>query len=100
MSKFLIAIALTAVLACGGKKQPAPSEPSNTSSTEPANGSASQGGGEPMTMSPADCTAKGGQVKGDIGDGKVACAAGELNLGRVRQGIEGAICCGPATATP
>lgn len=44
-------------------------------------------------MSPEECTAKGGQVKGDIGDGKVACGTGEKEIGRVNQGIEGAICC-------
>ena len=50
-------------------------------------------------MAPEDCIAKGGQVKGDIGDGKVACAEGEQDLGRVNQGIEGAVCCAPP-ATP
>jgi hypothetical protein len=82
MSKLLLAFALLA--ACGGKKQPAPAEPA-PSQTEPA------------AMSPEECTAKGGQVKGDIGDGKVACDAGQRELGRVQQGIEGAICCAAAT---
>jgi hypothetical protein len=87
MSKLLIAFALLAA-ACGGKKQPAPAEPApQPSPTEQA------------AMSPEDCTAKGGQVKGDIGDGKVACDAGQRELGRVQQGIEGAICCA-AAATP
>jgi hypothetical protein len=49
-------------------------------------------------MEPGDCTAQGGEVRGDIGDGKIACAAGERELGRVNQGIEGAICCAPAAA--
>ena len=44
-------------------------------------------------MSPDECTGKGGEVRGDIGDGKVACAEGEQDLGRVNQGIEGAVCC-------
>lgn len=46
-------------------------------------------------MAPEECTAKGGQVKGDIGDGKVACDEGHRDLGRVNQGIEGAVCCAP-----
>jgi hypothetical protein len=79
MSKYLIAFAL---FACGGNKQPAPSEPAPQQSTP-----------EPAAMSPEECTAQGGQVKGDIGDGKVACDAGQRELGRVNQGIEGAICC-------
>jgi hypothetical protein len=51
-------------------------------------------------MEPDQCTAQGGQVRGDIGDGKIACAEGERELGRVRQGIEGAICCAAAATTP
>ena len=84
MSKYLIAIALS-VAACGGKKQPPASE------APPATPSAT-----PMT--PEECTAKGGQVKGDIGDGKVKCADNERDLGRVNQGIEGAVCCVPPAA--
>ncbi|HEY5925965.1 MAG TPA: hypothetical protein VIV11_29960 [Kofleriaceae bacterium] len=85
MSKYLIAFALT-IAACGGKKEPPPSEPA-----APATPSST-----PMT--PEECVAKGGQVKGDIGDGKVACAEGERDLGRVNQGIEGAVCCASAAA--
>jgi hypothetical protein len=44
-------------------------------------------------MQPDECIAKGGYVKGDIGDGKVACTDGEKDLGRVAQGVEGAVCC-------
>lgn len=50
---------------------------------------------EPIAMSPDECTSKGGQVKGDIGDGKVACDADQRDLGRVNQGVEGAVCCAP-----
>ena len=81
MSKLLIAFALFAA-ACGGDKKPAPSEPAPTPS-------------EPAAMTPDECTAQGGVVKGDIGDGKVACDTGQRELGRVNQGIEGAICCKP-----
>ncbi len=77
MRKLALGLALF-VTACGGAQQPAPEAP-------PA-----AGGG---AMSPEDCEAKGGYVKGDIGDGKVACAEDETQLGRVAQGIEGAVCC-------
>ncbi len=86
MSKHLIAFVLT-VAACGGSKQPDP----QTAPAPPAPTSA---------MAPEECTAKGGEVRGDIGDGKVACAAGETDLGRVNQGIEGAVCCAPPAAAP
>ena len=49
----------------------------------------------PGVMTPEDCTAKGGKVKNDIGDGKVACADGERELGKVKTGIEGGVCCAP-----
>ena len=87
MSKLLIAFALLAA-SCGGSKQP-PSEPAPAPSPVPS-------GPDPAAMSPEECTAQGGQVKGDIGDGKVACDAGQRDLGRVNQGIEGAVCCAAA----
>ncbi|MBA3541377.1 MAG: hypothetical protein H0T79_17325 [Deltaproteobacteria bacterium] len=83
MSNYLIACVLT-LAACGGKQQP--TSQAAPSPSEPA---------APMT--PDACTAQGGQVRGDIGDGKIACAEGERELGRVSQGIEGAICCLAAT---
>lgn len=87
MSNYLIAL-LLAVAACGGSK-PAPTSSPPPSPSEPA-----------AVMMPDECTAKGGQVRGDIGDGKVACAEGERDLGRVNQGIEGAICCAAPVPTP
>lgn len=86
MSNHLIAFVLT-IAACGGSKQPpAQTAPVPASPGEPA-----------AAITPDECTEKGGQVRGDIGDGKVACAEGERELGRVNQGIEGAICCAPST---
>lgn len=85
MSKFFLSLVFVA--ACGGSKQPAPTGPS-PSTEAPA----------PTAMSPEECTAQGGQVKGDIGDGKVACNEGDRDLGRVNQGIEGAVCCAPPAA--
>lgn len=46
---------------------------------------------EPMT--PEACTGQGGEVRGDIGDGKIACNEGEQDLGKVKTGIEGGVCC-------
>jgi hypothetical protein len=88
MNKLVIVVALAA---CGGKKQAAP--PANAGTGEAAQPVPT---GDGTAMSPEQCTAQGGQVKGDIGDGKVACAEGERDLGRVNQGIEGAVCCAPA----
>ncbi len=85
MSNHLIAFVLT-IAACGGSKQPAPQQTPPPAPAEPA-----------AAMSPEECTAKGGQVRGDIGDGKVACTEGERDLGRVNQGIEGAVCCAGAS---
>ena len=95
-----LAASLLAIAACGGSSAQ-PAEP-----TEPAPAVPSDAPAEPTSETPADttaamtpdqCTTDGGQVRGDIGDGKIACADGERELGRVAQGIEGAICCAPAT---
>jgi hypothetical protein len=52
-------------------------------------------GGITSASTPEECECLGGTVKGDIGDGKVACAEGERELGRIPLGIEGSICCAP-----
>jgi hypothetical protein len=72
---------LVFLIGCGG------------SSSKPAPGP----GPAPVAMlTPEQCTRQGGEVRGDIGDGKIACAQGERELGRVPLGIEGSICCAPA----
>ena len=91
----MIKLALTfafvsALAACGGSKKEESTTPPAGEATPPPD---TQGTGTPM--SPEECTAKGGMVKGDIGDGKVACDEGQQDLGRVNQGIEGAVCCAP-----
>lgn len=70
-----------------GTTQPAPTDPQPTETAPPT----------PGVMTPEDCTAKGGKVKGDIGDGKVACGEGERELGKVKTGIEGGVCCAAPT---
>ncbi len=96
---------LLAALACGASKpaEPAPNTVTNgtsgTSGTEtPA---PSSEGCEPREAAPTtaeECTCAGGVVHGDIGDGKIACSPDEVELGRIQQGIEGAVCCRPAAA--
>jgi hypothetical protein len=84
----LTAIAFSVLLAaCGGKSKPA--EPAN--SEPPATTDTAGSAATPMES--AACTEQGGQVRGDIGDGQIKCAEDEETLGRVNQGIEGAICC-------
>jgi hypothetical protein len=77
------------LIACGSSK-PAP-----TPAPAPAPGLAPES--PPVAMlTPDQCTQQGGEVRGDIGDGKIACNDGERELGRVPLGIEGSICCAPA----
>jgi hypothetical protein len=83
-----ILCSLVFAAACGGKSAPA-----SEAKAEPTTAPAAAG-----TITPEDCTTKGGQVRGDIGDGQVKCGDGERELGRVMQGIEGAICCAPEGA--
>lgn len=82
-----------ALAACASKSTPAPTEPAPTEAPAAGDG---PGVAPSAAMAPGACTAQGGEVRGDIGDGKIACAAGERDLGRVAQGIEGAVCCAPA----
>jgi hypothetical protein len=73
------------VLGCGPRPAHAP-EPSS-------GGDASEACGQGAPSTPAHCECLGGYVRGDIGDGQVACPQGETELERVNQGIEGAVCC-------
>jgi hypothetical protein len=55
---------------------------------------------EPTVLSVQECEDAGAVVRGDIGDGQIACASGETELGRVRTGIEGGVCCERIVLTP
>ncbi len=80
-----LVITLAFLIGCGSSK-PAP-EPGRTPGPGPA---------QTATLTPEQCTQQGGEVRGDIGDGRIACAQGERELGRVPVGIEGSICCAPS----
>lgn len=50
------------------------------------------------TMTDAECTAQGGTVVGDIGDGAIhradyVCPSGSAPIGTIPVGIEGSVCC-------
>ncbi len=89
--KTVLSLVFVVVAACGGKS----SEPAPIVSPQPRPAAETS-----SAISPEQCVAKGGQVRGDIGDGKIACAAGERDLGRVSTGIEGGVCCAPPVAAP
>ena len=90
--RFLALVCTLALVACsGGSKQPVTPAPDPVTTTPPADPNQT-GNAEPLTAE--QCTAKGGEVRGDIGDGKIACAEGEKELGKVATGVEGGICCG------
>jgi hypothetical protein len=89
----LAAMALGSLSIAGACSSTKPA--SESGSETPSEGSESPGAdcGAHALQSPEHCTCLGGYVKGDIGDGNVACAEGETELERVQQGIEGAVCC-------
>lgn len=79
---------LLMVVALGCSPARAPQEASSGAGSE-----ASEACGEGAPATPEHCECLGGYVRGDIGDGHVACPQGETELERVRQGVEGAVCC-------
>ncbi len=98
--KVTCALPLLMAVACGSSK-PAEGGTETAQSSGNETPSDGTGGGCSLRGAPTtaeECTCAGGVVHGDIGDGKVACGEGETELGRIQQGIEGAVCCGPASA--
>jgi len=85
--------------ACAHKAEPPPAAPPTfeQAAAQPAaqasSDTSSRACGQAAANTPAHCECLGGYVRGDIGDGKVACPQGETALERVQQGIEGAVCC-------
>jgi predicted small lipoprotein YifL len=81
------------VFALAGCGSPSPSEPppDQTAGEEDETS-------ERASMTAEECTAQGGDVVGDIGDGAVhrpdyLCPSGEPPIGTVPLGIEGSVCC-------
>lgn len=88
----LLALGSWFALASGcSSAKPAPEQATETPTAGNEGSSTDCGASAPQ--SPEHCECLGGYVKGDIGDGKVACTDGETELERVQQGIEGAVCC-------
>ncbi len=89
-----LAFSFALLAACsGGNTQPPTSpapEPTPTQAPPPPDPSQA---GSAEAMAPETCTQQGGEVRGDIGDGQIACAEGETELGKVTTGIEGGVCC-------
>ena len=100
MKRFLAcALVLTA---CGSSSSGAATSDTTTSDTtseevaEPTETS----GDERPSMTSEECTAAGGTMVGDIGDGAIhrpeyRCANGQPPIAMVPLGIEGSVCCGP-----
>jgi hypothetical protein len=87
---------LVLVVGCGGSSSssPPPAE-SETTGSEPVD---TVSGTSRPSMTDAECTAQGGTVVGDIGDGAIhrddyVCPSGVAPIGTVPVGIEGSVCC-------
>ncbi|WP_236519354.1 hypothetical protein [Sandaracinus amylolyticus] len=96
-------LALVLVIGCGGGSSSSQesttggettgNEPAGESQTEPGSGAT-----ERALLTPDECTAQGGTVVGDIGDGATlrpdyVCPSGGAPIGNVPSGIEGSVCC-------
>lgn len=94
MKNLLLAALVVSAVACGSKSTPPPAEPENTdTSVAPT---------PTPTATPTtgeECEAAGYTVVGDIGDGKVRCPDGMEEVSRIQHGIEGGVCCKPASDT-
>ena len=86
-------------IACGGSTPPAegPTDGATETPADPAPADGVSAGDtdckQHAANSPEHCECLGGYVKGDIGDGKVACTDGDTEIERTNSGIEGAVCC-------
>jgi len=84
------ALALAFLLPARGPKPPTPEPVGEPSACE----------GLEIPTTAEECECLGGIVKGDIGDGQVACDEGQAELGRLQYGIEGGVCCAPPEPAP
>ncbi|MBL8740654.1 MAG: hypothetical protein JNK04_06165 [Myxococcales bacterium] len=84
------------LVSCGTAAPPEPM-PVDVPSAAP-DASATPPHGARREISQEDCTAKGGSVVGDIGDGathrpEFRCPSGSPPIGNVPLGVEGSVCC-------
>ncbi len=93
MRRVLVCVLFAALAACSAQPAPSTRPTSESMPTTPPPKPDEVTPPSPALMSPEECTSQGGKVKGDIGDGKVACSEGERELGKVKTGIEGGVCC-------
>ncbi len=85
--------------ACGSAAEPV--EPTDTTEATDTTGEEAPPDETPAerpSMSAEECTAAGGTVVGDIGDGATqrpdyVCESGQPPIGTVPLGIEGSVCC-------
>jgi hypothetical protein len=90
-SSLVLALALTACSGGSSSQEGATPPPDDDQPSGDEN--------ERALLTPEECTARGGSVVGDIGDGAThrpdyLCANGAPPLGNVPLGIEGSVCCG------
>jgi hypothetical protein len=93
MQRSPLLVLLLSLGACGGSSEPAASPPPPPPAVEP--------GAQPLT--PEECQAQSGEVIYDKGNGTVeaeGCPEGRTQLGTVRGGAEGAICCSLSGSAP
>lgn len=81
-----LSLLLALAAACGGNSTPAAPKPDPTAACQ-----LDGPGGTPSTAEQCECA--GLLVVGDIGDGKVACPDGHVEVSRINYGIEGGVCC-------
>lgn len=93
---FFLAVLLTA---CGGSSSSSTAEPTPAQTEATGSESGAPATADRPTMTDAECTAAGGTVVGDIGDGAIhrpeyRCENGQAPIGTIPVGIEGSVCCG------
>jgi len=98
----------SALAACGGSPNAGPTTTAPDPGPQPGTAAGPSAPDGPVdapppqaerpAMSAEDCTAKGGKVVGDIGDGAIhrpdyRCPSGSAPMGRIALGVEGSVCC-------
>ena len=91
-----LVLVVLVLASCRGNDHPPASAPSPVE--RPGAPACGQSGDPDAPITQEQCSCLGGQVRGDLGDGQIRCQDGERELGRVRTGIEGGVCCASATS--